>query len=61
MIHSMKEKSEWKGTRDKRAVLERVVTKGFSEQVTVKEKSVKSEGVKLANESQKNSLDPGSS
>ena len=40
VIHSMKEKSEWKGTRDKRAVLERVVREGFSEQVIVKEKSV---------------------
>ena len=39
MIHSMKENGKWKGPRDERAVLERVVREGFSEQVTVEQKS----------------------
>ena len=39
VIHSMKENGKWKGTRDERAVLERVVREGFSEQVTVEQKS----------------------
>ena len=29
VIHSMKENGEWKGTRDERAVLKRVVREGF--------------------------------